>query len=558
MSGGKLSPRQKMINMMYLVLIALLALNVSKEIIKAFNLMENSLNTSTKNIQSKNKLAMDAITAEAGEKADAAAAAKHANEAKKIADEFIAAIEAVKSDLEANTGGRKDDPDAMLVKGGVAELVMGDNMEVHSNYFLIEKKPNRADGKPYAFNPANGKNRGETVFELINSTRVKLLSVLDAAAKNPDLGGRNDSGYTQRLLKTAAADFSKKTGLMAENQKDQDGKTREWVSMYLEHSPLAGVFALLSKYQNDARSLQSEITGKLAESVNASKIKFDKTMAVISTPSSAVLQGQTYEADLILAAYDSKSDLKMTVSGNPVEVKAGVGKYKVTPQTPGEFTYRVQIAVPGPAGIEMKEAEGKYTVFPPIAAISADELNVFYVGLDNPISVGVAGVDPRNVVVNATNAQLVNAGAGRYKVLIPTRKANESIVSVSAKMGDGRVVSMGSKKFRIRNVPKPVFRAGAIAFDKDVQLAALKVQGVAAAVLDGFVYEGVKYTVQSFTFTGLGRKGPREQKCNGASLQPIKGLLNAMNPGEYVMFTDIRAVGPGGAIYLENAVAKLK
>jgi GldM C-terminal domain len=119
-------------------------------------------------------------------------------------------------------------------------------------------------------------------------------------------------------------------------------------------------------------------------------------------------------------------------------------------------------------------------------------------------------------------------------------------------------VSMGSKKFRIRNVPKPVFRAGAIAFDKDVQLAALKVQGVAAAVLEGFVYEGVKYTVQSFTFTGLGRKGPKEQKCTGSSLAPIKGILGAMGPGEYVMFTDIRAVGPSGPIYLENAVAKLK
>jgi gliding motility-associated protein GldM len=248
----------------------------------------------------------------------------------------------------------------------------------------------------------------------------------------------------------------------------------------------------------------------------------------------------------------------MTVGGSNVEVKAGIGKYKVTASSPGEFNYKVQIAVPGPTGVEMKVAEGKYTVFPPIAAISADELNVFYVGLDNPISVAVAGVDSRNVNVGASAGQLVPAGAGKYKVLIPVRKGNDCIISVSAKMGDGRVVSMGSKKFRIRSVPKPVFRAGAIAFDKDVQLAALKVQGVAAAVLEGFVYEGVKYTIQSYKFTALTRKGPKEQNCTGSSLNPIKGILGTMNPGEYVMFTDIRAVGPGGAVYLENAVAKLK
>lgn len=558
MSGGKLSPRQKMINMMYLVLIALLALNVSKEIIKAFNLMENSLNTSTKNIQSKNKLALEAIQSESAEKADARAAFKYAKEAKVVADAFVKMIDNVKADLEANTDGRMTDPANMLVKGGVAELVMGDNMEIHSNYFLLEKGNQRKDGKPFAFNPTPGKMRGETIFDMINNTRTKLLAVLDAAAKDPDLGGKKDSGFTMRLLKTAATDLAKKTALVAENQKNQDGKLTSWVSMYLEHSPLAGVFALLSKYQNDARSLQSEITSELAKSVNASKIKFDQTMAVISTPSSAVLQGQTYEADLILAAYDSKSDLKMTVGNNPVEVKAGIGKYKVTASSPGEFTYKVQIAVPGPAGVEMKVAEGKYTVFPPIAAISADELNVFYVGLDNPISVAVAGVDSRNVNVSCTNGQLVAAGAGKYKVLIPVRKANDCIISVSAKMSDGRIVSMGSKKFRIRSVPKPVFRAGAIAFDKDVQLAALKVQGVAAAVLENFVYEGVKYSIQSFTFTGLGRRGPIEQKCTGASLAPIKGILNNMGPGEYVMFTDIRAVGPSGPVYLESAVAKLR
>jgi len=193
-----------------------------------------------------------------------------------------------------------------------------------------------------------------------------------------------------------------------------------------------------------------------------------------------------------------------------------------------------------------------------MAAISADELNVFYVGLDNPISVAVAGVDSRNVAVSASAGNLQNAGGGRYKVLFPARQGNESIISVSAKMGDGRVVPMGSKKFKIRNVPRPTFRAGALSFDKPVPLSALMAQSSAVAILENFVYDGVKYTIQGFTFTGIGRTGPKKASITGSSLQGIKGILGGMRAGEFVMFSDIRAVGPSGAVFLENVSGMLQ
>lgn len=546
-----------MINMMYLVLTALLALNVSKEIIKAFNLIENSLLTSTSNIKAKNDMARKAIAKEENEAAKAALVL--ANDAQKIADQFEKNLEAVKTDLEAMTEGRKKDPEAMLVKGGVAELTMGDNMEVHANYFLLEKNPTRSsDGKPWAFAPS-GKMRGEAVKEMINKTREELLAVLDKAIKNPNLGGKDDGGATRKILEDAKKNLSDKTALRAEDGKNSDGKNQTWVSMYLEHSPLAGVFALLSKYANDARSLESEITATLANAVNATDFKFDKLAAVISAPSSAIMQGQTYEADILLAAYNSKAQMNITVGGSPVEVKEGIGKYKVTGSSPGEFNYKVNITVPGPGGkTENLVADAKYSVFPPMAAISADELNVFYVGLDNPISVAVAGVDSRNVQVSASAGNLQPIGGGRYKVLFPARNANESIISVSAKMGDGRVVSMGSKKFKIRNVPRPVFRAGGVSFDKPVALSSIGAQPMGLAVLDNFIYEGVKFTIQSFTFTGIGRQGPKKVNCTGPSLAPIKGILSSMRAGEFIMFSDIRAVGPSGSVFLDNVSAMLQ
>jgi hypothetical protein len=556
MAGGKTTPRQKMINMMYLVLTALLALNVSKEIIKAFNLIENSLNTSTSNIKAKNEMTLKAIGKE--ENASAKAAMEIANEAKKITDQFEKNMEGVKKDLEDLSGGRKTEPEALLVKGGVAELSQGDNMELHSNYFLLENKPTKPDGKAWMFAPS-GKMRGDAVFEEINKTREALLALLDKAIKNSNLGGKDDKGETKKLLEEAKNSLKAKTALIAEDGKNSDGKEQKWVSMYLEHSPLAGVFALLSKYINDARSLESEVTAVLAKAVNASDFKFDKLAAVISAPSSAIMQNQTYEADIMLAAYNSKAQMNITVGGSAVEIKDGIGKYKVTGGSPGEFNYKVNIAVPGPGGkIENLTAEAKYSVFPPMAAISADELNVFYVGLDNPISVAVAGVDSRNVSVTASAGNLQNVGGGRYKVLFPARQGNESIISVSAKMGDGRVVPMGSKKFKIRNVPRPTFRAGALSFDKPVPLSALMAQSSAVAILENFVYDGVKYSIQGFTFTGIGRTGPKKASITGASLQGIKGILGGMRAGEFVMFSDIRAVGPSGSVFLENVSGMLQ
>ncbi|MEK0421627.1 MAG: hypothetical protein EBV15_04035 [Bacteroidetes bacterium] len=556
MAGGKTTPRQKMINMMYLVLTALLALNVSKEIIKAFNLIENSLNTSTGNIKAKNDMTLKAIGKEENESAKAALAI--ANEAKKITDQFEKNMDGVKTDLEDVSGGRKKEPEALLVKGGVPELSQGDNMELHANYFLLENKPSKPDGKPWVYAPS-GKMRGDAIFEEINKTREDLLALLDKAIKNPNLGGKDDKGETKKLLEEAKASLKAKTALIAENGKNSDGREQKWVSMYLEHSPLAGVFALLSKYVNDARSLESEVTAVLAKAVNASDFKFDKLAAVISAPSSAIMQNQTYEADIMLAAYNSKAQMNITVGGSAVEIKDGIGKYKVTGGSPGEFNYKVNIAVPGPGGkIENLTAEAKYSVFPPMAAISADELNVFYVGLDNPISVAVAGVDSRNVSVSASAGNLQNVGGGRYKVLFPARQGNESIISVSAKMGDGRVVPMGSKKFKIRNVPRPTFRAGALTFDKPVALSALMAQSTAVAILENFVYDGVKYSIQGYTFTGIGRTGPKKTSVTGASLQGIKGILGGMRAGEFVMFSDIRAVGPSGSVFLENVSGMLQ
>ena len=467
MAGGKVSARQKMINMMYLVLTALLALNVSKEIIKAFNLIENSLDNSTKNIVQKNSAVLGSLVKTAAENKAAAVAVTYCNQVQVISKALIERLNGIKNELLLRSGdqkdpkmGRKQEPEALLVKGGVPELAQGDNMEVHGNYFMVENE---------------GKN-GTDLQDAINKARVEMLAIMKKASDDAILAA---SPETKKMLMDRMKAIEEKTSLYANNATNSSGTEQTWVSMYLEHSPLAGVFAMLSKVENDSRSMEAEVMQALAESVNAADYKFDKLIPVVSASTSAVLTNQTYEANILLAAYNSKAQMIVTVNGRPIEVVDGVGKYKVTSASPGSQKYKVGIQVPKPngGGSDNYETEAEYSVFAPQAAISADELNVVYVGLPNPISVSVGGVDPKNVNVSVTGGgvSLRPSKPGQYNAIIPTRNGNECMINVTAKLPDGRTVSMGSKKFKVRNVPRPVFKAGSVGFNGPISLSAMKV-----------------------------------------------------------------------------------
>lgn len=538
MAGGKVSARQKMINMMYLVLTALLALNVSKEIIKAFNLIENSLDNSTKNIVQKNNAVLGSLVKTAAENKAAAAAVSYCNQVQGLSKSLIDRLNNIKNELLIRSGdqkdpkmGRKQEPEAMLVKGGVAELAQGDNMEVHGNYFMVE----------------NGGKNGSDLQDAINNARTQMLAVMKKASNDPVLAA---SPETKKMLLDRMKAIEEKTSLYANNATNSSGTEQTWVSMYLEHSPLAGVFAMLSKVENDSRSMEAEVMQALAESVNAADYKFDKLIPVVSASTSAVLTNQTYEANILLAAYNSKAQMIVTVNGRPIEVVDGVGKYKVTSGSPGSQKYKVGIQVPKPngGGSDNYETEAEYSVFAPQAAISADELNVLYVGLPNPISVSVGGVDPKNVSVTVVGGgvNLRPAKPGQYNALVPVRNGNECLIKVTAKLPDGRTVSMGDKKFKIRNVPRPVFKAGSVGFSGPISLSALKVQANAVAALDNFVYDGVKYDVLSYRFTCIGRRtnGPKIMTANGASLSPIQTYLKMLGPGDLIQFDQIKVIGP--------------
>lgn len=544
MASGKMSPRQKMINMMYLVLIAMLALNVSKEIIKAFNLFENSLISSTKNLVDKNKIinrALDKQVAQDNKQAELAQ--KFVNKVTGIANKFNGMLTQYGDEIVIRAGGRGTEPENILVKDGVPELSKGDDIEGHARFLLVELNGKEVGQEAKV-------NNGTQLQAAINQARKDMLSVMEEAIK---------AGLSPTVLRSKLEGMKNKTSLRADDQMTTDGSKLEWYKMYLVETPAASVMAMLAKLKNDARTLESEINGELASAVGAEDFKFDALEAIVSAPTSAILRGETYEADIILAAYDSKANMNISVNGRPLKIEGGKGKFTASGGSAGEFSYKVKIAVPNPAGgSKVIEGEGKYSVFEPAASISADALNMIYIGLDNPMSITVAGVDPKNVSVSASGVSLRQTGGGKYKAL--ASNPGNATIRVSANI-KGRTVSMGDKVFKVRPVPNPVFKAGAVKFDQPtVSLSALNYQPTANAILENFIYDGVSFKVVSYTFTCVGQRtnGPQDQKVSSSSLIPIRPFLQKLRAGDFVSFTGIKVVGPDGRVRpIQNASARL-
>ena len=226
--------------------------------LKTYNLLENSLDNATKNIVQKNSSVLISLVKTAADNKAAAAAASYCNQVQGISKTLIYRLNGIKNELLLRSGdqkdpkmGRKQEPEGMLVKGGVAELAQGDNMELHGHYFMVDE---------------DGKN-GTELQDAINKTRIEMLNVMKKASVDPILAA---SPETKKMLLDRMEAIREKTCLYANNTEET------WASMYLEHSPLAGVFAMLSKVEIDSRSLEAEVMQALAESVNAADYKFDK------------------------------------------------------------------------------------------------------------------------------------------------------------------------------------------------------------------------------------------------------------------------------------------
>lgn len=486
-------PRQLMINLMYLVLTALLALNVSAEVMNAFFSLDAGMKTSGQIVDRSNEAVLGGIKKQAeaykSEQNDKYMA--NAEQAKRISDNFIAYVEQIRNDLFQKAGGQNpkvpDQPKDIR------------NKDLTTRMFINE-------------------GLGAQIEQKIRETRAEFLALAD-----------NDKDVDASLPLNVETVPS---GVKAKN----------WPEYKFKQMPVAAVFPILGKMQSDAKNSYSAILNYCAKKVGGEEtIRFDSYEPVVSATKSYLIQGETYEADVFLGAYSTQTDnIRISVNGTGLNVQQGKAHYSARAEGLGEKKLNVSVNVINPLTKEPKnyQKEFIYEVGQRSVAVQLDKMNVFYIGVDNPISVSAAGVSSNDVKVTATGVNVKSNGGGKFNITATT--PGEASLTVS---GGG---ASSTFKYRVKRIPDPTPLLGAKHRSKSMPNGEFKAQSGIAAVLEAFDFDA-KCDVVGYQVTYLPkRQDPVPKNNGGAKWNPdVADMISKAKPGDAYFFDDIKCKCPG-------------
>ena len=503
---ARMSPRQKMINLMYIVLTAMLALNVSSDVLNGFTLVEDGLKRTNSNVSDRNAalyMQLEEFTRQNPQKGrpwlDKAA------DVRKQTLSLYKYIDSLKLAIVRDADGPE---------GKVDNILNQDNLEASSKIMVTY---------------GNG---------------VKLQSRLSAYSK---------------YISAFVADPKKQTAIQKALATDpvlQKGSMIKvpWVSGMFENMPVVASVTLLSKLQNDLLFAEGEALQTLVASVDAGDVRVNKLDAFVIPNSKLVIRGGKYSADIVLAAVDTTQRPAIFVNGR--QLPANTRTYEFMTGQTGTFTYSGYLDVTrGDGSTSRYPFQSDYTVIEPTATVSATMMNVLYAGINNPISISVPGVAQNAVSATMTNGSLTRSGD--HWNAHPTKVGAECVITVTATI-EGRSQTVSSTSFRVRKLPDPTaFIAykdakgnenhykGSKPFAKSLLLAA---DGLDAAIDDDLL--NVNYTVVDFetvVFDSMGNAMP--EKSAGAHFsERQKTSFRRLSRGKRFYITRIRAKGPDGIV----------
>lgn len=510
MAGGKLTPRQKMINLMYLVFIAMLALNMSKEVLSAFGLMNEKFESSNIASAENNKSLLQTIEQKGTENAGLFGEAKtRAQKIASISKDFFEYVVTLKADATKGVEIDKETgklPYEAMDKGILDEVwFQGDN-----------------------YSP-----KGKAIVAAMNKYVADMKS---AAAGNNKL---------TRVVSEIESKFN------TNDIKDSEGVKKNYLNYHFEGFPAIASLAKLTAWQNDIQKAEYDsynaLLGKAA--VDASSMKNYTALVVLDK--SAYFQGETVTGKVVLGRYDENT--KPTSFQGPGKIENGQAKISMTAGAIGEQSINGQFTFTEDGKSVPLKFEGKYVVIPRpnTANISADKMNVVYRGLPNPMTISFAGIGDNNVSASAPG--LSKSGAnGKYNL---TPGAGEEVkVSVTGKMSDGKSVT-DAKVFRIKGIPAPLAAiGGATGIQKGAKTRLQSSQ--ITAVLPDFLYD-LKFQVTQFV---LKVPGQASIVVNGdrVNAQCAAALARA-GKGDQITISDVktRIVGDGAGIQTKTAAVAI-
>lgn len=517
-------PRQKMINMMYLVLTALLALNVSSEILNAFKTVNNSITTSNLMIDAKNKTTFEAFDAKIKDEKTRANAEKwkpKADQAREISESLFAYIDDLKQRLKEHAQLKMKAPEAGT-KDSV-EQFNEDNLDAAVR--LMDKE-----------------GEGKKLYERLGKYRTEMLNILNPADFT------NEAPQLQAEIKAKRAEFEKSLPIDLSIPPSKAGNKRtgdvtvDWVTNYFHMTPAIAGLTILSKFQNDVRNSEAQMVDYLYKKTGDVVLVFDKFQAIAQANTSYAMPNDDIEVTAGVGAFSAAAKPDIYINGQKQTLTAdGTALYKTKAQGVGTKSIDVRIEYFKPDGTrETVNKQVKYEVgIPSGASIFLEKMNVMYMDVANPLTISGGSVGSEKVKVSFPAGTIKKISGDKYEAT-PTNPGMSKVI-VNA---DGKAFEF---PIRVKFLPPPT---GFVGTKKGgvIPSAEFKAMGGMIARLEDSEFE-VGYRVESYTISAVG--GPiaiyTPATNSGNRWQgEAERLVTRCGPGTTVFFDDIIVVGPGG------------
>ena len=566
MSGAKETPRQKMIGMMYLVYTALLAMNVSKDILDAFDTVNNGVQTT--NITLANQIDQKYAAFEeqySKEPEKAGPFWEQAQALREEANDLIDYVEALKWDLvmkvECSKAETPTEAAQMALETGLlrnADTLRNGRKMYDINTSKVKSRDNYNQPTAYMMGNPEGPGNGGKAYELSEKIRRFRGEVVKAMgpAHIHEIGMITDSiyGTKEYVMEQAKVSEDKLKRLPLEgevygakynyDENSADPVQNSWEYNNFHHTVLVADVTLLNKIISEAQTAELNAVTQLMTNIHASDFTFDEIGAKVFAESGYLLSGQTYKAQAMVTAWqNAKTTASVSLDGGPMKEYTSDGQGLINLEFNcgvGSHRYNGVIQMLDPKTGEMKDYtfENSFVVAPPAVSVSATKMNVVYRGIDNPIAVG-GGVGGE-INASASSGSLTRTGNGTYN--LRPGEANEVTISVTS--GGS---SLGSMKFRVKDLPKPVAIIRNVV-NGVVSKSALQAAGRVEAEMKDFDFDGVKYDVVGYTFRYKTKSGTtKEAKANSGSFtDEIRNAISQSNVGDMFQFTAIQVRGNDG------------
>ena len=496
------SPRQKMINLMYVVLMAMLAMNVSTEVLEGFSLVEESLSRTTSN-STKENLSIYGNFEEQMKKNPAKVKEwfEKATTVKQMSDSLFNMAQALKEAIVHEADGDDGDPQNIRNK---------ENLEAATQVML-----------------SAGSQRGKKLHEAINSFRERILTMV------------SDERQREIIKSNLTTDLPEKAHAMGKN----------WQEYMFEGMPVAAAVTLLSKLQSDVRYAEGEVLHTLVANIDVKDIRVNKLDAFVIPEKTTLYPGETFAANIVMAAVDTTMRPEIYINGQHVNLHGG--KYSFGVGGVGEHSFGGYILTHNAAGESIRrEFSQKYSVIPAPsgATVAADLMNVLYAGFQNPMSVSVPGIPQNAVSVSMAGGTLTSKGDGHY-VAVPSAVGKDVTFTVSATQG-GQTRQMAQVTFKVRKLPDPTpyitigdnrYKGGRLA-----KASLMGISNLRAAIDDGLL--DIEFRVTGFEavfYDNMGNAVP--MASNGAQFSDRqKDAFRKLSRNRRFYITHVQAVGPDG------------